>query len=138
MKLEVPEAEKPQKLVPKKRGKGRPPKTELEAVKNRKKDKPGPHPGDAARIQEFKARLLATGGTRIIDKLVSIALDDNHPGQTAMLKLVADRLIPVSLFETVKNGSGTPHISINITSMGSPELVQESPDDDFIVDVTPK
>ncbi len=110
-------------VAPKLRGKGRPPKTDLQAVKDRTKGKVGRPAGDAARLQEFKERLLATGGTRIIDKVVSIALDDKHPGQMAALKLSLDRLLPLSLFEASKNGSvSTPQISINITSMTAPVI----------------
>lgn len=119
--------------APKLRGKGRPPKSDLQAVKDRTKGKVGRPAGDAARLQEFKERLLATGGTRIIDKVVSIALDDQHPGQMAALKLSLDRLLPLSLFEASKNGSGnTPQISINISSMGAPKI--ETSDDVMDVD----
>lgn len=122
IKVEVPPAlPSPAAPVPKKRGRGRPPKSDLQAVKDRTKGKVGRPKGDSSRMQEFKERLLATGGTRIIDKMVSIALDDDHPGQTAMLKLVADRLIPVSMFEAVK-GAGSPSISINISTIGTPTI----------------
>lgn len=125
IKIEAPVVEQPQsqRITPKNRkGKrGRPPKSELQAVKDRTKGKVGRPAGDAARIQEFKERLLATGGTRIIDKMISIALDDTHAGQTAMLKLALDRLLPVSLFEAAKGGNSTPTVSITITGMGAPE-----------------
>lgn len=122
IKVEVPEGEKPQVVVPKKRGKGRPPKSDIKAITERKKSKPGPHPGDAARIQEFKARLLATGGTRIIDKMVEIAMNDEHPGQMAAIKLSLERLLPVSLFEASKAGGNTPSITINIEGLSGPKI----------------
>ena len=46
--------------VPKKRGRGRPKKTDVEAKK--KRNVVGRPPGEAARIKEFHARLLATSG----------------------------------------------------------------------------
>jgi hypothetical protein len=50
--------------VPKKRGRGRPRKSEVESKK--KRGVIGRPPGEAARIKEFHARLLATSGeTRI-------------------------------------------------------------------------
>lgn len=117
-------------LSPKLRGKGRPPKADLVAVKNRTKGKIGRPVGDAGRIEEFKQRLLATGGTRILDKMIAIALDDEHPGQMAAIKMSIDRMLPMSTFEAAKNGGATPSISINISGLTSPMV---STDD--VVDV---
>jgi len=127
LKVEVPVTEQTEEkldkpVIAKKRGKGRPPKSEIEAVKNKNVGKRGRPAGDAARIAEFKARLLATGGTRIIDKMVQIALDDEHPGQMAALKLCADRVIPVSLFEDSKGGGGAPQITISIAGLNAPTV----------------
>jgi hypothetical protein len=120
-------------VVPKKRGKGRPPKSDLQAVKDRTKGKVGRPKGDASRIQEFKERLLATGGTRIIDKVVQIAMDDSHPGQMAALKLSLDRILPASLFEAAKNSGSTPQITINIAGLNDPvvESVEDVTDVQF-------
>lgn len=107
---------------PKIRGKGRPPKADLVAVKNRTKGKIGRPVGDAGRIEEFKQRLLATGGTRILDKMIAIALDDEHPGQMAAIKMSIDRMLPMSTFEAAKNGGSMPSISINISSLGQPKI----------------
>jgi hypothetical protein len=112
----------PTPITPKLRGKGRPPKSDLQAVKDRTKGKLGRPKGDASRIQEFKERLLATGGNRIIDKMVSIAMDDGHQGQMAALKLCIDRLLPVSLFEANKNGGSVPTVTINIQGLDSPAV----------------
>jgi hypothetical protein len=83
----------------------------------------GRPPGDAARIAEFKARLLATAGDSVITKIIETALADGHPAQGAMLKFCGERLLPLSSFEA-KSGGGTPQISINITSMGEPKIEQ--------------
>lgn len=117
-------------VVPKMRGKGRPPKSDLEAVKNRTKGKVGRPKGDAGRLQEFKERLLATGGTRILDKMIQIALNDEHPGQMAAIKLAMDRILPASAFEAAKNGTGAPVISINIQGLNTPtaEVVDDITD----------
>ena len=109
-------------VKPKLRGKGRPPKSDLQAVKNRTKNKVGRPVGDAGRLQEFKERLLATGGTRILDKMIQIALDDEHPGQMAAIKLAMDRILPASVFDTAKSGGNMPQISINISGLNSPTL----------------
>ena len=110
------------KVVPKTRGKGRPPKADLIAVKERNKGKIGRPIGDAGRIEEFKQRLLATGGTRILDTMIRIALDDNHPGQMAAIKMSVDRMLPMSTFEAAKNGGSMPSISINISSLGQAKI----------------
>jgi len=109
-------------VSPKLRGKGRPPKSDIQAVKNRTKNKVGRPVGDAGRLQEFKERLLATGGTRILDKMIQIALDDEHPGQMAAIKLAMDRILPASVFDTAKSGGSMPQISINISGLNSPTL----------------
>jgi len=143
LKVEVPVTEQTEEkldkpVIAKKRGKGRPPKAEIEAVKNKNVGKRGRPAGDAARIAEFKARLLATGGDRIIDKMVSIALNDNHPGQMAAIKLSIDRLLPISLFEDAKAGGGAPTISINISGLSSPTVeALESVEDITDVEVKP-
>ena len=101
---------------------GRPKKADIE-----KKKKPGTlgRPvGDAGRIAEFKARLLATAGDSVITKIIETALTDGHPSQGAMLKFCGERLLPLSSFES-KNGGGTPTISINITGISNPTVSAE-------------
>ena len=112
-------------VAPKIRTRGRPPKADILAVKNRTKNKIGRPVGDTGRIQEFKERLLATGGTRILDKMISIALNDDHPGQMAAIKMSIDRLLPVSLFEASKAAGSIPSISINITGLTDAKVVSE-------------
>lgn len=133
MENELQVVSSPPTVAPKIRGKGRPPKADLEAVKNRTKNKIGRPKGDAGRLEEFKQRLLATGGTRILDKMISIALDDNHPGQMAAIKMSMDRMLPVSSFEAAKNGGASPTISINITGLNS--SVEMADQEESIVDV---
>ena len=96
---------------------GRPRKADIE-----KKKKPGVvgRPvGDAGRIAEFKARLLATAGDSVITKIIETALTDGHPSQGAMLKFCGERLLPLSSFENKGNG-GSPTISINISGITNP------------------
>ena len=101
---------------------GRPKKADIE-----KKKKPGVvgRPvGDAGRIAEFKARLLATAGDSVITKIIETALTDGHPSQGAMLKFCGERLLPLSSFEG-KAGGGAPTISINISGITSPTVSAE-------------
>ena len=103
-------------VVPVVRKRGRPKKADIEAAKKPGNGKVGRPIGDNGRIQELKARLMATAGTKVIDKIIHIALNDEHPGQMAALKLCIDRQLPLSLFEKdAKRGSNA--ITINITGV---------------------
>lgn len=94
---------------------GRPKKTELQ-----KKRPVGRPKGDAALINEFKQRMLASPKSRkVMDKIFEAALDDEHKGQQAAWKLIADRIIPVSVFEQdIKRSGGKSAITINISGIG--------------------
>ena len=98
---------------------GRPPKNELSA--NTKRNAVGRPKGDAAIINEYKARMLSSPKSRkVLDAIFDAALDNEHKNQAAAWKLVVDRIIPVSAFEqeVVKQG-GRSAIQINITGLGA-------------------
>lgn len=119
--------DKEQKVLPAKR-RGRPPKSALEEVKKRPVGRPK---GDAAAVEEFKARLLASPKSRkVIDSILDAALDDEHKNQAAAWKLLVDRMLPMSYFEKDKAGGGRP--SVNITISGVGESVNISDDNDII------
>ena len=94
----------------------------------------GRPPGDAARIAEFKARLLATAGDTVITKIIETALADGHPAQGAMLKFCGERLLPLSSFEA-KSSGGSPQISINITGINSPSIEASEVIENDVTDV---
>jgi hypothetical protein len=98
---------------------GRPPKSLVESKK--KPGKLGRPQGDNGRIQELKARLLATTGDKVINKIVSIAMDDGHSGQMAALKMCMDRVLPTSLFEKDAKGQRNA-VTINITGIGDAKV----------------
>lgn len=103
--------------------KGRPKKSDLEAVKTGNRGQVGRPKGDAAIINEYKARMLASPkSARVLETILDAALNDEHPHQAAAWKLVADRIVPVSAFDQTKNASGTPTISINITGLNQPTV----------------
>ncbi len=101
------------------KGAGRPKKTAIEAKK--KRDLRGRPPGEAARIREFHARLLTTKGDHIIETIIKKALDPADKDQAAMLKMCADRLLPLSYFEKDKTG-GNKGITINISGVGDTKI----------------
>lgn len=68
------------------------------------------------RLNELKDLILSTSGSAVVKKVVDIALNDDHPGQMAALKLCLERTLPVSMFEKDKNHRGA--VTINITGIG--------------------
>jgi uncharacterized ferredoxin-like protein len=101
----------------------------------KKRNKVGRPAGDAQRIQEFKARLLSSSGTKIIDTVIRKALDDEDKDQIAALKMCMDRLLPTSLFEKDAKGQRNA-VTINITGIGASTVeAVETVDEIEITDV---
>ena len=107
-----------------KRGRGRPKKTDVAAVKKGNRAVRGRPKGDAAIMNEYKARMLASPKSeKVLQAIFNAALDDDHKNQAAAWKLVMDRVAPVAMFEKeiVKDG-GRSAIQINITGVGQTEI----------------
>lgn len=121
---------KNKKKDPKKRL-GRPPKKALKKPKG----VIGRPKGDAAIINEYKARMLASPkSAKVLEAIFDAALDNEHKNQASAWKLVMDRVAPVAAFEKeVVKGNGKSAIQINITGVGSTDITgsQEPPEDDF-------
>lgn len=122
--------------------KGRPPKAAIAAKKKGGRGAIGRPQGDSGRIQELKARLLATTGDKVINKIVEIAMTDGHPVQGAALKMCIDRVLPLSYFDKDKQGGSTPQISINISGITNPsvdakehEVIENNVTDVYIKDI---
>lgn len=113
---------------------GRPKKSELKEIKESRSV--GRPKGETAIINEYKLRMLnSPKSAKVLEAIYDAALNDEHKNQAAAWKLIVDRIVPVSVFEQSKQGSGSmPTISINISSMGAPKI--ETADD--ILDVEPK
>ena len=113
----------------KKRGRGRPRKSEVAAVKPGNKGVVGRPKGDAAIINEYKARMLASPKSRrVLGTIFDAALDHDHKNQAAAWKLVMDRILPVGAFEKdVVKDNGRNAIQINISGVGVAEVT--TPDD---------
>ena len=123
---------------PVKRKRGRPRKTDVEAKK--KRGVVGRPPGEAARIKEFHARLLATSGETVINTIIKKALDDEDKDQVACLKMCIDRVLPMSYFEKGKDaGRGNVNIQISMVGDKKAEVIEEPQDIEYeTVDVRPK
>lgn len=103
---------------------GRPKKSAVASVTKGKRKALGRPKGDAATINEYKARMLASPKSRkVLDSILSAALDDDHKNQAAAWKLCMDRLLPVSYFEKDKVNGGKSAINISITGVGGETTV---------------
>ena len=103
---------------------GRPKKTDIVSKTNGKRKAVGRPKGDAATINEYKARMLASPKSRkVLDSILSAALDEDHKNQAAAWKLCMDRLLPVSYFEKDKVNGGKSAINISITGVGGETTV---------------
>ena len=108
----------------KKRGRGRPRKSEIAAVKPGNKGQVGRPKGDAAIINEYKARMLASPKSKkVLETIFDAALDNEHKNQAAAWKLIMDRMLPVGAFEKdVVKDAGRNAIQINITGVGTVDV----------------
>ena len=68
------------------------------------------------RLHELKAEMLNNNKVgKFVEKLFEVAMDDDHQGQTAAMKMLADRLLPTAGFATAdKKSTG---VQINITGL---------------------
>lgn len=117
--------------LPPKRGRGRPRKGEVVEKKKGNRGVRGRPKGDAAILNEFKARMLASPkSAKVLEKIFEAALDDEHKGQQAAWKLIMDRVAPTAAFEKdVVKGSGRNAIQINITGVGGETTIIGGDDD---------
>jgi hypothetical protein len=125
---------------PVKRKRGRPRKTDIAAKKEGGRGAVGRPKGDAAIINEYKARMLASPKSKkVLEAIFDAALDDEHKNQAAAWKLVMDRILPVAAFEKdVVKGAGKNAIQINITGVNgdttivSPDVEDDNSNEDVI------
>ena len=109
-----------------KRKRGRPRKTDVTSVKKGSRNAVGRPKGDAAIINEYKARMLASPKSRkVLDTIFEAAMDNDHKNQAAAWKLVMDRILPVAAFEKdIVKDSGRNAIQINISGVGTVDVEQ--------------
>src|SRR5210317_2273153 len=106
---------------------GRPRKRAVASKKRGGRGQVGRTKCDAAIINEYKARMLASPKSRkVLDAIFDAALDDEHKNQAAAWKLVMDRMLPLSYFEKDKEGGSRPSVSISITGIGEAKVTDES------------
>ena len=94
------------------------------------KKKVGRPKGEKGIMEDYRQRLLNSPRSRkVIDKVFSVALDDEHNHQAACLKLIMDRVLPTSGFaEAATGGQARPSVQITISGLGdSPKVSEEAP-----------
>ena len=113
---------------------GRPTKSDIASKKKGNRGVRGRPKGDAAIINEYKARMLASPkSAKVLEKIFDAALDDEHKHQAAAWKIITDRVIPTATFEKdVVKGAGRNAIQINISGIGGSVDVTPSDDDSII------
>ena len=122
--------------IPTNNPKGRPPKKKLVSNKKGSRNAVGRPKGDAAIINEYKARMLSSPkSAKVLEAIFDAALDNDHKNQGAAWKLVIDRIAPTAAFEQdVIKGGGRSAIQINITGIGAPMPNEASLIEGVIVD----
>ena len=79
---------------------------------------------DQQRLKELKELMIRSGGKDVAQKVIEIALNDDHPGQMAALKMCIDRTLPISMFEKDKGQRSA--VTINITGLGQEPTIIEA------------
>jgi hypothetical protein len=82
---------------------------------------------DHQRLKELKELMIRSGGKDVAQKVIEIALNDEHPHQLVALKMCLDRTLPVSMFE--KDKSQRSAVTINITGLGQEPTILETAED---------
>jgi hypothetical protein len=105
---------------------GRPKKSSVSSKKKGSRGAVGRPKGDAAIINEYKARMLNSPRSRaVMDAIFEAATDPDHKNQAAAWKLVMDRILPVAAFEKdIVKDAGRNAIQINITGVGTTSITQ--------------
>ena len=76
--------------------------------------------------------MIRSGGKDVAQKVIEIALNDEHPPQLVALKMCLDRTLPVSLFE--KDKSQRSAVTISITGLGiEPTVIDQAEDIDYTI-----
>ena len=130
--VDIDGASHPQKKVNMeqlKRGRGRPKGSVKMTIQRFADNPPMVLPKtDHQRLKELKELMIRSGGKDVAQKVIEIALNDDHPHQLVALKMCLDRTLPVSMFE--KDKSQRSAVTINITGIGAdPTVIDTTPDE---------
>lgn len=108
-----------------KRGRGRPKGSVKMTIQRFADNPPAVLPKtDHQRLKELKELMIRSGGKDVAQKVIEIALNDEHPHQLVALKMCLDRTLPISMFE--KDKSQRSAVTINITGLGQEPTIIDS------------
>jgi hypothetical protein len=93
---------------------------------------------DHQRIKELKELMIRSGGKDVAEKVIQIALNDDHPGQMAALKMCMDRTLPVSMFEKDKQQRSAINITISGIGVESPTIIDQAEDIGYTINNSEK
>lgn len=113
---------------------GRPKKKEVAKKTAGNRGKVGRPKGDAAIMNDYKARMLSSPKSRrVLEAIFNAALDDDHKNQSAAWKLIMDRVAPTALFEKdILKSGGSGGIQINISTVGDTTISSKESEDDVV------
>ena len=116
-----------------KRGRGRPKGSVKMTIQRFADNPPAILPKtDHQRLKELKELMIRSGGKDVAQKVIEIALNDEHPHQLVALKMCLDRTLPISLFE--KDKSQRSAVTISITGLGiEPTVIDQAEDIDYTI-----
>ena len=116
-----------------KRGRGRPKGSVKMTIQRFADNPPAILPKtDHQRLKELKELMIRSGGKDVAQKVIEIALNDDHPGQMAALKMCIDRTLPISMFEKDKGQRSA--VTISITGLGiEPTVIDQAEDIDYTI-----
>jgi len=108
-----------------KRGRGRPKGSVKMTIQRFAHNPPAVLPKtDHQRLKELKELMIRSGGKDVAQKVIEIALNDDHPHQLVALKMCLDRTLPISMFE--KDKSQRSAVSITISGLGEPTIIDSA------------
>jgi hypothetical protein len=97
----------------------------LKITRSHKEQKPLSVRGERKKLSEYRQWLLTHKSTNTaMEKLLTIALDDDHNGQMQALKILSDRVMPISGF-VAENQNSRPSVQISITGYNDAKDVKE-------------
>jgi hypothetical protein len=96
-----------------------------EITRSHKEQKPLTQYGETKKLKEYRHWLLSHKSTgTAMEKLLTVALDDDHSGQMQALKILADRILPLSGF-AAENQHARAAVQINITGYNEKPEIKE-------------
>ena len=96
-----------------------------EVSRSHKEHKPLTQYAETKKLKEYRHWLLKHRSTSTaMEKLLTIALDDDHSGQMQALKILSDRVLPISGF-VAEGQSARAAVQINITGYNDKPEIKE-------------